>query len=189
MRKAPLVRENRHKRQPSGRGRSSKRTPTSPSAAAKRGGAVVPVPESAARPARRPRRFDFTARALIAIVVLAVVMISFANSLRVWYIQSGDLATADAAIAARSERVTELQDELARWDDSAYVKAQARARLGWVMPGEVGYRVVDEHGQVLSGSNEIEGVGNPQGNQLEAQWWDRLASSMKNADTPMGVNR
>ena len=100
MRKAPLVRENRHNRQPSGRGRSSKRTPTSPSAAAKRGGAVVPVPESAARPARRPRRFDFTARALIAIVVLSVVMISFANSLRVWYIQSGDLATADAAIAA-----------------------------------------------------------------------------------------
>ena len=183
------MRENRLNRQPSGRGRSSKRTPSAPAASTKKGPSATVGPEEAGRPVRRRPRVDFTARAIIAVVVLAVVMISFANALRVWYIQSGDLATAEAAIEARSARVTELQDELARWDDSAYVKAQARARLGWVMPGEVGYRVLDENGQVLSGTSEIEGVGTPTGNQLETQWWDRLASSIKHADTPLDANR
>ena len=32
-------------------------------------------------------------------------------------------------------------------------------------------------------------VGNPTGNQLETQWWDRLASSIKHADTPLDANR
>ena len=88
------MRENRLNRQPSGRGRSSKRTPSAPAASTKKGPSATVGPEEAGRPVRRRPRVDFTARAIIAVVVLAVVMISFANALRVWYIQSGDLATA-----------------------------------------------------------------------------------------------
>ena len=190
MREAPGVRDNRLNRPPSGRGRSSKRTRSTPTPAPAAAKATAPAKASTGgRPAPRKPRIDITARAIIAIVVLAVVMISFANSLRVWYIQSGDLATAQSEIEQRTARVAELQSELARWDDPAYVKAQARARLGWVMPGDVGYRVVGEDGQVLSGSSEIEGVGNADGNELEAQWWDRLASSIKHADTPPPAGR
>lgn len=173
------MRDNRLNRQPSGPGRSTKRTRT----ASAPGAAVAAKTASASRPAGRKPRIDITARALIALVVIVVVAFSLANSLRVWYLQSGALVTAQAQIAERAARVDSLKGELERWNDPAYVKAQARARLGWVMPGDVGYRVVDANGQVLSGSSEIEGIGSAKRNE-QMQWWDRLASSMKQADIP-----
>ena len=44
--------------------------------------------------------------------------------------------------AARAEN-EDLEAELRRWDDDAYVIAQARERLSFVMPGETAFRVVD----------------------------------------------
>lgn len=181
------MRDNRLNRQPSGRGRSSKRTPSAAPAAATTISATA-APASPGRSARR-RPHNITARAIIAVVVVAGVAISFANSARVWFLQSGDLATAQAQIDERTARVAALQGELARWDDPAYVKAQARARLGWVMPGDIGYRVIGADGTVLSGSTEIEGVGRTSRHELEAQWWDRMASSMKQADGPQPGGR
>ncbi len=45
----------------------------------------------------------------------------------------------DAALAENED----LEAELRRWDDDAYVIAQARERLSFVMPGETAFRVVD----------------------------------------------
>ncbi|WP_246036628.1 MULTISPECIES: FtsB family cell division protein [Cellulomonas] len=45
--------------------------------------------------------------------------------------------------AAALEHNEDLEAELRRWDDDAYVMAQARERLSFVMPGETAYRVVD----------------------------------------------
>jgi hypothetical protein len=39
--------------------------------------------------------------------------------------------------------VDDLQGQVARWNDPAYVIAQARDRLIYVLPGETPYRVVD----------------------------------------------
>jgi len=44
--------------------------------------------------------------------------------------------------AARTENA-DLEADLRRWDDDAYVIAQARERLSFVMPGETAFRVVD----------------------------------------------
>lgn len=48
-----------------------------------------------------------------------------------------------AQVAAAQARNDDLAADLARWDDPAYVAAQARARLSFVMPGETAWRVVD----------------------------------------------
>lgn len=45
--------------------------------------------------------------------------------------------------AEAQAQVNELQDELDRWEDPAFIKAQARKRLSYVMPGETSYRVSD----------------------------------------------
>lgn len=45
----------------------------------------------------------------------------------------------DAALAENAD----LEADLKRWDDEAYVIAQARERLSFVMPGETAFRVVD----------------------------------------------
>src|SRR5690625_6013579 len=44
---------------------------------------------------------------------------------------------------AAEEREAHLRAELARWEDPAYVAAQARERLAFVMPGETAYKVID----------------------------------------------
>ncbi len=55
-----------------------------------------------------------------------------------------------AAVDALQAKVTAAQKEnddlgadLARWNDPAYITAQARERLSFVMPGETAWRVVD----------------------------------------------
>lgn len=183
------MRENRLNRQPSGRGRSTKRTRSSASdtTTGAKPAASAPIRNSAlaraaARLPRPKNNFGFTRRALVLFGVLAVLGLSFASSLRVWLVQSQELAAATAQIELQTERVAQLESDLERWSDPAYVRTQARERLGWVMPGEVGYRVVDANGEVMSGTNEIEGVGASETNDLAARWWDKLATSMRHAD-------
>lgn len=195
------MREKRLNRPPSGRGRTSKRTRSSeaspsarPSATAESTTAGRVKAASAVRNSALGRaaakiswpqsRLAVTRRALILFGVLALLAVSFAGSLRVWVVQSQDLAAAQAQIEQRTARVAQLEDELARWNDPAYVQTQARQRLGWVMPGEVGYRVIGADGEVLSGSTEIEGVGASQTSDLAARWWDKLAASLHQADEP-----
>lgn len=186
------MRENRLNRQPSGRGRSSRRTRTSPAETtrvvrpdeAPRTGATASVLARAARNLPRPPRFAITRRALILFGVLAVLAVSYAGTVRVWMTQSQELALAHTQIEQRTARAAELDSELGRWNDEAYVRAQARARLGWVQPGEVGYRVIGADGAVLSGTDAIEGVGVARDNGLEYRWWDRLAVSINHADDP-----
>ncbi|HHU37912.1 MAG TPA: septum formation initiator family protein [Propionibacterium sp.] len=149
---------------------------------------IAAVRATAGRAASRIRRpagkLALTRRALVLFAVVALLAVSFAGSLRVWVVQSQDLAAAQAQIEQRTARVAELEDELARWNDPAFVRAQARQRLGWVMPGEIGYRVVGADGEVLSGSTDIEGIGDPVTSDLAARWWDRAATSLRQADEP-----
>ena len=54
-----------------------------------------------------------------------------------------------ATLPDRMEHIDELEREKQRWDDPAYVKAQARARFGYLMPGEQGFEVIGEDGRLL----------------------------------------
>lgn len=179
--------DQRLNRPPSGRARSSKRvrTPISPAEVPEVSAAEAPRnPRTPPRPraSRRRPRLAFTRRALAVFALVVVLVFSFAGALRVWLMQSQELAVANTQIEQRTAEIAELEGELKRWDDPAYVRAQARSRLGWVMPGEVGYRVIGEDGSVLSGAKEIEGVGEAHASGLEFRWWDWMASSLRQAD-------
>ena len=73
--------------------------------------------------------------------------------------------------------------ELARWADPAYVRTQARERLGWVVPGETGYRVVDGDGNPLGGGAEI-GSSRTMISEPQDAWWAKLWGSVEAADKP-----
>ena len=190
-----MARDPRLNRQPSGPGRSTKKRPRAAAATASAGDLAPSAPAVADAPkrTRRLRRplghLGFTRRALVLFAVLGVLALSFAGSLRVYLVQRSELALAQQQIADRTARVESLALELERWDDPAYVKAQARTRLGWVMPGEVGYRVIDADGHVLNGSEDIEGVGSSERSDLEARWWDKLAGSVRVVDEPVAARR
>jgi len=71
--------------------------------------------------------------------VLVVLALLIAPYVRPWLAQRSQLAQGRQEIARLRQEVDALTTERDRWDDPAYVKAQARARLRLVMPGEVGY--------------------------------------------------
>lgn len=180
------ARDNRHNRQPAGPTRTTRRPSSGRSSAtstlAKATEPVARTLTDAARRIPRPRRgFVITQRLLVFSGVLILLALSFATSLRVYIVQSGDLAEARAQIEQRTARAEALQTELDRWADDSFVRTQARNRLGWVMPGEVGYRVIGRDGQVLEGAEEIQGIGTDAAGATET-WWERLSGSIEAAD-------
>ena len=68
----------------------------------------------------------------------------------------------------RRDAIGQLKDTKARFDDPAYIKQQARARFGWVMPGEVGYRVIGSDGSV---QGEVPTLDAPPSAQ-DRPWYD-----------------
>lgn len=118
-------------------------------------------------------------------LVLVVLGISYAGSLRIYFAQAHDLAVAEQEIRDRKAQVADLQTELDRWDDPAYVKAQARDRLGWVLPGETGYRVVDDNGNPLGGGVVLTSPEQADPDAAGEQWWDRMLGSLATADHPV----
>lgn len=102
-------------------------------------------------PAARPRTTDpeapgrgrgLTARGAALLAVGLVAAASLLGPVRAYAEQRSDLSALQDDISAREQRVAELQAESARWDDPAYAATQARARFGYVVPGETGYTVL-----------------------------------------------
>jgi cell division protein FtsB len=79
---------------------------------------------------------------VLALVVLSIVVL--APGLRVLIEQRQEIADLQASIAAQKDTVQNLQGQRARWSDPAYIKAQARDRLFYVMPGEYPYLIIDD---------------------------------------------
>ncbi len=171
-----------------GPGRTNKRSragsrassPTASGAAAPpagRGSGSFPLPNLR-------RGLGMTRRAFALIVVLVVLALSYATSLRIYLSQQHDLAVAEQQIRDRTAQIENLQAELARWDDPAYVRTQARERFGWVMPGEVGYRVIGPDGNPLGGGAIIDSEERLPAGEHDPMWWDRLWGSVATADAP-----
>ena len=134
---------------------------------------------------RFTRSVGVTRRAIALMVVLAVLVISYASSMRVYLRQERELATAQQQIAERTAANADLQFEIDRWKDQNFVRAQARQRLGWVIPGETGYRVIDENGQPLMGGVSISSTSTLPAGEHPTTWWERMAGSMAAADEPL----
>lgn len=113
------------------------------------------------------------------LLILAVLAVSYASSARAWLNQRSEINSLRTQISARGAQVAELEQTKARWDDPAYVEAQARLRFGWVMPGEVGYRVIDGDGSVMSDSDSLSEPVTER--PAEVEWWESAWGSVVEA--------
>lgn len=174
-------------RSPAGPGRTVRRPRTPRSApSASEPVASAPSPKPSPRTRRVGPRFTdigFTRRALVLVGVVAILALSYANSLRIMISQQRDLATTTAQIEQREAQLATLDAQLQRWRDPAYVKSQARTQLGWVLPGEVGYRVIGADGKVITDAGSGSAIATA-GTPDPTRWWDRLATSVQAADGP-----
>jgi cell division protein FtsB len=112
---------------------------------------VTPV----AAPAEARKRPRFTGRAAILVVVLAVLAVSYASSLRAYLQQRSHISDLKEQIAERRASIDHPQREKDRWQDEEYVEQQARLRIGYVMPGETSYVVLDENGEPVEQESEL----------------------------------
>ncbi|WP_235843332.1 FtsB family cell division protein, partial [Cellulomonas algicola] len=90
---------------------------------------------------RLPRLF--TVRVLVFSLVLLLAFVLVYPTLHSYLQQQQELAQLRAQVAAAEQRNGDLEAEKGRWDDPAYVAAQARERLSFVLPGEKAFRVLD----------------------------------------------
>ncbi len=133
--------------------------------------------------AAEPRRSGtFTSRALILLLVVAVLGVSYASSVRAWLNQRDEQRSLSSQIAGQQATIAQLQADKARWNDPAYIEDQARLRFGWVLPGERSYRVIGKDGKVLSaGQGEL---ATPLTGSTAPQpaWWVDTLNSVTQAD-------
>jgi len=115
-------------------------------------------------------------------LVVCGLVVSAALPLREYLSQQSQIAGARARNAQQQARVDALERQLQQWRDPAYVKAQARTRLHFVMPGEYAYVVLSPTAAPLpAGRAALPGV---QAVGPEAPWYSRLWAGVQSADRP-----
>lgn len=114
---------------------------------------------------------------MILLLVALLLVGSYTSALRAWWTQRSDIQATHSEISQSRDAIRTLEDTKRRFDDPAFVQQQARARFGWVMPGEVGYRVIGEDGEI---QGEVPTLAEPTAPR-ELRWYDTLWTSVEGA--------
>ena len=85
----------------------------------------------------------FTVRAMVFSCVLLLAFVLVYPTLHSYLQQRVEVDQLRGQVESARQRNDDLEADLKRWDDQAYVRAQARERLSFVMPGEKAFRVID----------------------------------------------
>ncbi|WP_158865044.1 FtsB family cell division protein [Leifsonia sp. AG29] len=107
----------------------------------RRAPAGVPAPSGAGR---WLQGVHFSAFSLVMMGVLLIAVVVLAPTVQAFFAQRQQIADQQRAVRELSAQVDSLKDQRARWNDPSYLRAQARDRLYYVMPGEVSYLVIDD---------------------------------------------
>ncbi|MBE6484998.1 MAG: septum formation initiator family protein [Actinomycetaceae bacterium] len=91
--------------------------------------------------ARGTRRFSLRLAVVLFFAVLAVIIVT--PTLSNYLERQAELRDAKAELESVQQHNEDLERELQLWQDDDYVRAQARQRLGYVMPGQTLYVVTD----------------------------------------------
>ncbi|ANS65740.1 hypothetical protein SLINC_3516 [Streptomyces lincolnensis] len=92
---------------------------------------------------RQARRSRLTGRAALLALVLCTLVVALAYPIRQYVSQRAEIADLQREKEQARQRVEQLRDLKARWQDDAYAQQQIRQRLHYVLPGETGFIVVD----------------------------------------------
>ncbi|MEU3333842.1 FtsB family cell division protein [Streptomyces sp. NPDC002144] len=92
---------------------------------------------------RQARRSRLTGRAALLALVVCTLVVALAYPMRQYVSQRAQISDLERQQQQERQRVEQLRDLKARWQDDAYAEQQIRQRLHYVMPGETGYVVID----------------------------------------------
>jgi cell division protein FtsB len=121
---------------------------------------------------------QLTTRAIVLLAVVLLLIASYTSTFHAWWQQRSEIQSTKAEIVMRKQAILDLEDQMDRWDDPAFVKQQAKERFGWVSPGEVGYRVIGSDGKVQGA--DVPTLDSP-AVPATPEWYDKLWGSVKEA--------
>ncbi|MCW2582217.1 MAG: Septum formation initiator [Klenkia sp.] len=166
-------------------GGTRRRTPARPARAGARGSADS---RQGRRRTRRPARTAtttrrtplFTGRAVLLGALVLLLALTLAGPVRSYVAGRQELAELAADSQALSLRAEQLQGELDRQSDPAYVAQQARQRLNYVLPGD--RLVVIADGEVTEDERPALTPGTPDDAE-QPPWYEGLLESIATADS------
>ncbi|MEN3306614.1 MAG: hypothetical protein V7603_2816 [Micromonosporaceae bacterium] len=133
----------------------------------------------AAKRTSAPQPHRFTGRATVLACLLGALLLAYAYPVRIYLNQQSQIASLQASQAAQRQRIKDLSDESAKYNDPEYVAAQARSRLLMVKPGDVAYLPLDVNAPAQPGTDPDRGRARNTG-----PWYGQLWSSVQAADKP-----
>ena len=118
----------------------------------------------------------FTALVVVLIIAGALIV---SPSLSTYVQQRREIAELRESVRLHQEAVNEIDAERAKWKDPVYVRAQARDRLFYVMPGETQLSVVEDI--VMPAESEEE--TSAELSRIQGNWARGLVASVLTAGT------
>lgn len=110
---------------------------------AKESAPAGPITRTKVQDAAPAKSQTLLVRSVILAAVILLAVLTIGPTARSYLQQRAELEQLQAEVDAVTKQNEDLEADLARWSDPNYVAAQARERLGYVLPGETPYRVVD----------------------------------------------
>jgi cell division protein FtsB len=116
----------------------------------------VPVALTQGKLMLRMLRLNSSWVSMILVLVLGTWLIS--PDVEAFLNQRREIVEMEQSIRQAEQAVEEMQAERDRWQDPVYIRAQARDRLYYVLPGEVSYLVMDSDGMDFSDTSGTVGA-------------------------------
>ena len=95
-------------------------------------------------------RFSWTPSTFVTVILIFFGVSSVGPRISDYIVMQTQINQLQAKLDAAKENLENITEEKRRWDDPVYIRAQARDRLFYVVPGEISYLVLDADGLNLS---------------------------------------
>ncbi|RYQ10503.1 septum formation initiator [Bifidobacterium pseudolongum subsp. globosum] len=118
----------------------------------------------------------------VALFIIALGLIQLISTFHTYALNLSELNALKKQESALVAQKQELENNIERWNDDAYVTAQARERLGYVFPGEQAIRV--EHPEAVTGGAQHTPQPNDAStsNDSKLPWYSELAYAFGQSD-------
>jgi cell division protein FtsB len=134
------------------------------------------APAAGAAPRRAPG--GLTGRAAVLGLVVCALVLSLAYPAKEFLAQRTEIGRLQQQQREAQARVAALEERKRQLADPAYVRAQARARLHYVLPGETVYVVVPPAGAGADGGATPDAPATTE----DGSWYGRLWGTVRTAD-------
>lgn len=121
----------------------------------------------------------------VSLFIIALGAIQLVSTFHTYALNLAELNSLKREEASLVAKKQELENNIKRWDDKAYVTAQARERLGFVFPDEQAVRVL--HPEAVTGDETPSDQSDTSKTTSKKvlPWYSELAYSFKKADEPV----